>query len=47
MMKNDKKNEGNKLGFALLRSIGDCDFNKFVEEDAIVESLDFYQTLTK
>ena len=47
LMKNDKKNEGNKLGFALLRSIGDCDFNKFVEEDAIVESLDFYQTLTK
>lgn len=47
LMKNDKKNEGNKLGFALLRSIGDSDFNKFVEEDAIVESLDFYQTLTK
>lgn len=47
LMKNDKKNEGNKLGFALLRFIGDCDFNKFVEEDAIVESLDFYQTLTK
>ncbi|WP_312697916.1 3-dehydroquinate synthase [Sphingobacterium mizutaii] len=47
LMKNDKKNEGNKLGFALLRKIGDCDFNKYVEEDAIIESLDYYQSKTK
>ena len=47
LMKNDKKNEGNKLGFALLRKIGDCDFNKYVEEDSIIESLDFYQSKTK
>ena len=47
LMKNDKKNEGNKLGFALLRSIGDCHFNKFIEEDAIIESLDFYKALSK
>ena len=47
LMKNDKKNEGNKLGFALLREIGVCDYNKFVEEDSIIESLDFYQSKTK
>ncbi|MFZ4261247.1 3-dehydroquinate synthase [Sphingobacterium sp. HJSM2_6] len=47
LMKNDKKNEDNKVGFALLRSIGVCDFNKFVDEDVIIESLDYYNDLIK
>ncbi len=47
LMRNDKKNEGSKLGFALLRNIGDCDYNKYVEEDSIIESLDYYQSQTK
>ncbi len=42
LMGNDKKNENNKLGFSLLRSIGDCDFNKYADESLIIESLDFY-----
>ncbi|MCT1524062.1 3-dehydroquinate synthase [Sphingobacterium hotanense] len=47
LMRNDKKNENNQLGFALLRSIGDCDYNKYVDEDLIIESLDYYRNLTK
>ncbi len=47
LMRNDKKNESNQLGFALLRSIGDCDFNKYAEEDMIVESLDYYNQVIK
>lgn len=45
LMRNDKKNESNKLGFALLSAIGTCDFDLFVEEDLILESLNFYQNL--
>lgn len=45
LMRNDKKNEANKLGFALLSAIGACDFDKYVEEDLILESLNFYQNL--
>ncbi len=47
LMKNDKKNEDNRVGFALLRNIGECDFNKFVDEDDIIESLDYYNELIK
>ena len=42
LMKNDKKNENNKIGFALLKSIGDCQYNIYVEEDSIAEALDYY-----
>jgi 3-dehydroquinate synthase len=42
LMKNDKKNAGDQIGFALLNSIGSCDYNVFVDEPAIRESLDFY-----
>ncbi|SMG31624.1 3-dehydroquinate synthase [Sphingobacterium psychroaquaticum] len=42
LMRNDKKNEQQKLGFALLSAIGTCDYDRFVEEDLIKESLDFY-----
>ncbi len=45
LMRNDKKNESNKLGFALLKSIGDCEYNKFADEEAIIESLNYYQSL--
>lgn len=46
LMRNDKKNENNQLGFALLRNIGNCDYNKYVDEDLIIESLDYYRKLT-
>lgn len=45
LMRNDKKNEGKQIGFALLSSIGQCDYNIYVAEDAIKESLDFYKNL--
>lgn len=43
LMQNDKKNEAKKLGFALLSAIGKCDYNIFVTEELIKESLDFYR----
>lgn len=45
LMRNDKKNESNKLGFALLNKIGACDYNKFIDEEDIYTSLDFYLSL--
>jgi len=44
-MKNDKKNVGGKIGFALLNTIGKCDYNIYASEDHITESLDFYYNL--
>lgn len=44
-MRNDKKNEAQKLGFSLLSSIGSCSYNSYVGEDAIAASLDYYLTL--
>ena len=41
-MRNDKKNTSGKIGFALLKQLGECDFNNFVDEEKIMESLDFY-----
>lgn len=46
LMQNDKKNESKKVGFALLSAIGKCDYNLFVDEAAIIESLDFYKNLS-
>lgn len=43
LMQNDKKNEAKKLGFALLSEIGKCNYNIFVTEELIKESLDFYR----
>ena len=43
LMHNDKKNDGNKLGFALLTEIGKCTYNLYIDEELIVESLDFYR----
>lgn len=45
LMRNDKKNEQNKVGFALLSEIGKCDFDLYVSEDLILESLDYYNSL--
>lgn len=45
LMKNDKKNAGEHIGFALLTSIGHCGIDNFVGEDLIRESLDFYRKL--
>lgn len=42
VMQNDKKNESKRLGFALLSRIGQCDYNLYVEEALIIESLDYY-----
>ncbi|WP_256009526.1 3-dehydroquinate synthase [Desertivirga xinjiangensis] len=44
-MKNDKKNTSGNIGFALLKRLGECDYNNYLEEDKIVESLDFYREL--
>ena len=44
-MKNDKKNTSGKIGFALLKQLGECDYNNYIEEDKIIESLDFYNKL--
>lgn len=43
LMQNDKKNEAKKLGFALLSEIGKCNYNIYVTEELIKESLDFYR----
>ncbi len=46
LMKNDKKNAGDRIGFALISSIGQCSIDVFVDEDLIKDSLDFYRELT-
>ncbi|MCI0921821.1 3-dehydroquinate synthase [Sphingobacterium rhinopitheci] len=46
LMKNDKKNESNKIGFALLNSIGDCTYNIYVSEEDIESALDYYLSLS-
>ena len=46
-MKNDKKNLQGQIGFALLSEIGKCDFNIYLKEEQIIESLDFYNDLLK
>jgi 3-dehydroquinate synthase len=45
-MKNDKKNAQGNIGFALLEKIGKCDYNLYMKEEKIIESLDFYRNLT-
>lgn len=44
-MKNDKKNQKGRIGFSLLREIGVCDFGLYLEEEQILESLTYYQSL--
>ncbi|WP_166334249.1 3-dehydroquinate synthase [Sphingobacterium chungjuense] len=45
LMRNDKKNEANQIGFALLNAIGDCTYNKYVDEAGIKAALDYYRGL--
>jgi 3-dehydroquinate synthase len=47
LMKNDKKNEDNKIGFALLKEIGDCTYNVYVGEEDIKAALDYYTTISQ
>ncbi|MDM8176567.1 MULTISPECIES: 3-dehydroquinate synthase [Olivibacter] len=44
-MLNDKKNTGDKIGFALLNKIGSCDFDLYIQKEQIFESLDYYRSL--
>jgi len=44
-MKNDKKNMDMQIGFSLLSKIGACDFNLYLSEVQIKESMDFYNNL--
>lgn len=45
LMQNDKKNEAKKIGFALLKAIGDCGYNSYADTLLIKESLDYYRQL--
>jgi 3-dehydroquinate synthase len=45
LMQNDKKNQAGKIGFALLSSIGKCEYDVFVDEANILASLDHYKKL--
>ncbi|KAA8476265.1 3-dehydroquinate synthase [Arcticibacter tournemirensis] len=44
-MKNDKKNISGNIGFALLKEIGQCDYNIYLEETQIIESFNYYNSL--
>ena len=46
IMKTDKKNENGKLNFTLLSGIGESDFDKFIDEKLVEESIAFYIKLT-
>lgn len=45
VMKKDKKNRDQKIGFALLNKIGSCDYDNYLPESAILESLNYYRRL--
>ena len=47
LMQSDKKNENGQIMFSLLNSIGSCAFNCRVSESNILESMTYYNTLTK
>jgi len=44
-MQNDKKNINGQIGFALPAEIGKCDFNIYLTNEQIIESLNFYTEL--
>ncbi len=46
-MKQDKKNEHQKILFSLLKSIGEATYNIVCTEEAILDSLHFYQMLNQ
>jgi len=45
LMKNDKKNEGSGINFTLLSKIGKANYNKEVDVELILESLNYYNSL--
>ena len=45
IMQNDKKNEGGKINFSLLKSIGQCGIDSFCSENDIRESIEYYKAL--
>lgn len=45
LMRNDKKNTGDKISFSLLNEIGTCSYNHFIEEDVIITALNVYSDL--
>ncbi|RKD19547.1 3-dehydroquinate synthase [Pelobium manganitolerans] len=47
VMKNDKKNTAGKISFSLPDKIGHCLFDIFVEENLILEGLDYYRGLSR
>ncbi|WP_140938214.1 3-dehydroquinate synthase [Sphingobacterium lumbrici] len=47
LMQNDKKNEDNKIGFALLKTIGNAEYNIYADKADIVEALDYYLSKIK
>jgi 3-dehydroquinate synthase len=47
IMLNDKKNHQSKIGFALLKSIGDCAYDHYLSAEMIKESLSYYRQLSK
>lgn len=47
LMRNDKKNENGKIGFALLETIGSAVYNIFITESDIRSALDYYHNLRK
>ena len=42
-MKQDKKNLGDQIGFALLDNIGACSYNHYLSTEEITQSLHFYK----
>ncbi len=46
-MKNDKKNQSGKIGFALLNKIGSCDHDQYASPEEIKNSLKFYRDLIR
>ena len=46
-MRNDKKNEGNKINFTMLQNIGKAQINQTCSEEEIIESLKFYNKINE
>lgn len=45
LMTHDKKNEGNRINFTLISSIGQVEINQNCSKELIIEALDFYRQL--
>lgn len=46
VMAQDKKNQSKQISFSLLSEIGACEFDKFVSDELIIQSLHYYQSLS-